>query len=82
MLILWQCISYDNAYSKPFLQGEGEKNHVGTIIEFFKTTDGDNYFRGQWFYRVEDTVSKISSSLLLIFPPITNYSTVPRSTLK
>lgn len=39
-----------------YIKGEGEKNHVGTIIEFFKTTDGDNYFRGQWFYRVEDTV--------------------------
>lgn len=51
------CISYGNAYAKHLLQGEGEKNHVGTIIEFFKTTDGDNYFRGQWFYRVEDTVS-------------------------
>lgn len=51
------CISFDNVYAKHLLQGEGEKNHVGTIIEFFKTTDGDNYFRGQWFYRVEDTVS-------------------------
>ncbi|XP_038877156.1 DNA (cytosine-5)-methyltransferase CMT2-like [Benincasa hispida] len=39
-----------------YIKGEGEKNHVGTIIEFFKTTDGENYFRGQWFYRVEDTV--------------------------
>ncbi|XP_022145325.1 DNA (cytosine-5)-methyltransferase CMT2 isoform X2 [Momordica charantia] len=39
-----------------YIKGEGENDHVGRIIEFFKTTDGDNYFRGQWFYRVEDTV--------------------------
>lgn len=30
---------------------------MGRILEFFKTTDGENYFRVQWFYKVEDTVS-------------------------
>ncbi|KAK4261514.1 hypothetical protein QN277_004501 [Acacia crassicarpa] len=39
-----------------FIKGEGEKNHVGKIVEFFQTTDGKNYFRVQWFYRIEDTV--------------------------
>lgn len=43
---------------KQFLQGEETKHHIGKILEFFKTTDGDNYFRVQWFYRAEDTVSK------------------------
>jgi len=38
-------------------QGEGEEKHVGKIIEFFQTTDGQNYFRVQWFYRIQDTVS-------------------------
>ncbi|KAL5172715.1 DNA (cytosine-5)-methyltransferase CMT2 [Glycine soja] len=36
--------------------GEGEEKHVGKIIEFFQTTDGQNYFRVQWFYRIQDTV--------------------------
>ncbi|XP_027346468.1 DNA (cytosine-5)-methyltransferase CMT2 [Abrus precatorius] len=39
-----------------FIKGEGGKNHVGKIIEFFQTTDGRNYFRVQWFYRIQDTV--------------------------
>ncbi|MED6206235.1 hypothetical protein PIB30_024827 [Stylosanthes scabra] len=38
------------------IKGDGEENHVGKIIEFFKTTDGQDYFRVQWFYRVQDTV--------------------------
>ncbi|TKY58485.1 DNA (cytosine-5)-methyltransferase CMT2 [Spatholobus suberectus] len=38
------------------IKGEGEPNHVGRIIEFFQTTDGKNYFRVQWFYRIQDTV--------------------------
>ena len=42
---------------KAMLQGNEEKKDVGRILEFFKTTDGENYFRVQWFYRVEDTVS-------------------------
>ncbi|BBH02766.1 chromomethylase 2 [Prunus dulcis] len=39
-------------------EGDGGKKHVGRILEFFKTTDGENYFRVQWFYKVEDTVIK------------------------
>ncbi|KAK7386807.1 hypothetical protein VNO78_27143 [Psophocarpus tetragonolobus] len=39
-----------------FIKGEGEEKHVGKIIEFFQTTDGKNYFRVQWFYRIQDTV--------------------------
>ncbi|XP_022638588.1 DNA (cytosine-5)-methyltransferase CMT2 isoform X3 [Vigna radiata var. radiata] len=39
-----------------FIEGEGEEKHVGRIIEFFQTTEGQNYFRVQWFYRIQDTV--------------------------
>ncbi|XP_059441430.1 DNA (cytosine-5)-methyltransferase CMT2 isoform X2 [Corylus avellana] len=39
-------------------EGDGGQKHVGRILEFFRTTDGENYFRIQWFYRVEDTVIK------------------------
>ena len=39
-------------------QGDGKKKHVGRIVEFFKTTNGEKYFRVQWFYPVEDTVSQ------------------------
>lgn len=45
------------SWDKQFLQGEEAKEHIGRILEFFKTTDGENYFRVQWFYRAEDTVS-------------------------
>jgi len=38
------------------VQGEEEETHVGQIVEFFKTTDGESYFRVQWFYRATDTV--------------------------
>ncbi|XP_024030561.1 DNA (cytosine-5)-methyltransferase CMT3 isoform X2 [Morus notabilis] len=38
------------------IQGDGKKKHVGRIVEFFKTTDGEKYFRVQWFYPIEDTV--------------------------
>ncbi|ONI05789.1 hypothetical protein PRUPE_5G024100 [Prunus persica] len=41
-----------------YIKGDGGKKHVGRILEFFKTTDGKNYFRVQWFYKVEDTVIK------------------------
>ncbi|KAK8650343.1 hypothetical protein V6N13_139988 [Hibiscus sabdariffa] len=41
-----------------YIKGEEEKHHIGRILEFFKTTDGENYFRVQWFYRAEDTVMK------------------------
>lgn len=42
---------------KQFLQGNGGQKHIGRILEFFRTTDGEDYFRVQWFYRIEDTVS-------------------------
>ena len=48
---------YFDLYAKHLLQGDGGQKHVGRILEFFKTTDGEHYFRVQWFYRVEDTVS-------------------------
>ncbi|KAL1224749.1 DNA (cytosine-5)-methyltransferase CMT2 [Cardamine amara subsp. amara] len=38
------------------IKGEEEENHVGKIVEFFKTTDGESHFRVQWFYRATDTV--------------------------
>ncbi|KAL5794681.1 hypothetical protein ACOSP7_003275 [Xanthoceras sorbifolium] len=38
------------------IKGEGAQKHVGRILEFFRTTDGEDYFRVQWFYRAEDTV--------------------------
>ncbi|PPS18152.1 hypothetical protein GOBAR_AA02409 [Gossypium barbadense] len=41
-----------------YIKGEEAKHHIGKILEFFKTTDGENYFRVQWFYRAEDTVMK------------------------
>ncbi|XP_019087809.1 PREDICTED: DNA (cytosine-5)-methyltransferase CMT2-like isoform X2 [Camelina sativa] len=41
------------------IKGEEEKeNYVGKVVEFFKTTDGESYFRVQWFYRATDTVMK------------------------
>lgn len=46
-----------NLHDKQFWQGEGTQKHIGKILEFFKTTDGEEYFRVQWFYRAEDTVS-------------------------
>ncbi|KAK1417775.1 hypothetical protein QVD17_26909 [Tagetes erecta] len=40
------------------IKGEGKQQHVGRIVEFFKTSDDENYFRVQWFFRAEDTVMK------------------------
>ncbi|XP_076955825.1 DNA (cytosine-5)-methyltransferase CMT2-like isoform X2 [Bidens hawaiensis] len=40
------------------IKGEGNQPHVGKIVEFFKTSDDENYFRVQWFFRAEDTVLK------------------------
>ncbi|XP_010243148.1 PREDICTED: DNA (cytosine-5)-methyltransferase 1-like [Nelumbo nucifera] len=37
---------------------EGAQNYVGRILEFFKTMEGGDYFRVQWFFRAEDTVMK------------------------
>ncbi|XP_073120851.1 DNA (cytosine-5)-methyltransferase 1-like [Henckelia pumila] len=45
-----------------YVKGEGEGKHVGRILEFFRTTEGEEYFRVQWFYRAEDTVLKDVSS--------------------
>ncbi|KAG8634063.1 DNA (cytosine-5)-methyltransferase CMT2 isoform X2 [Manihot esculenta] len=45
-----------------YIKGEGEEMHIGRIVEFFKTTDGEEYFRVQWFYRAEDTVIKEEAS--------------------
>ncbi|KAL7183406.1 hypothetical protein ACSBR2_025750 [Camellia fascicularis] len=43
----------DCAYVKGM---EGSQHYVGRILEFFKTMDGEDYFRVQWFFRAEDTV--------------------------
>ncbi|XAR70709.1 DNA (cytosine-5-)-methyltransferase [Bertholletia excelsa] len=41
-----------------YIKGDGRQKYVGRIVEFFKTTDGEDYFRVQWFFRAEDTVMK------------------------
>ncbi|XP_012066500.1 DNA (cytosine-5)-methyltransferase CMT2 isoform X2 [Jatropha curcas] len=46
-----------------YIKGEGGKKHVGRILEFFRTTDGEDFFRVQWFYRAEDTVIKGEAAL-------------------
>ncbi|XP_057478976.1 DNA (cytosine-5)-methyltransferase CMT2-like isoform X3 [Actinidia eriantha] len=38
------------------IKGNRRQNYVGRILEFFSTTDGENYIRVQWFFRSEDTV--------------------------
>ncbi|CAJ2636066.1 unnamed protein product [Trifolium pratense] len=40
------------------IKGEGAQKHIGKIVEFFQTTDNKDYFRVQWFYRIQDTVVK------------------------
>lgn len=35
---------------------EGGHDHVGRILEFFKTNYNEDFFRIQWFFRAEDTV--------------------------
>ncbi|XP_070020954.1 DNA (cytosine-5)-methyltransferase CMT2-like [Nicotiana sylvestris] len=45
-----------------YVKGEGRKNHIGRILEFFKTSEGEDYFRVQWFFRAEDTVLKGAAS--------------------
>lgn len=37
---------------------EGGQNYIGRILEFFKSLEGEDYFRVQWFFRAEDTVMK------------------------
>ncbi|CAH9132941.1 unnamed protein product [Cuscuta epithymum] len=46
-----------------FIKGEGAKKHVGRILEFFETTEGEDYFRVQWFFRAEDTVMKDAATV-------------------
>ncbi|KAJ0239251.1 hypothetical protein HA466_0229320 [Hirschfeldia incana] len=38
------------------IMGGGEEPPIGKIVEFFKTTDGESYFRVQWLYRATETV--------------------------
>ncbi|XP_047326948.1 DNA (cytosine-5)-methyltransferase CMT2-like isoform X2 [Impatiens glandulifera] len=45
-----------------YIKGDGKQKHIGRIMEFFQTTDGDDYFRVQWFFRAEDTVMKQQAS--------------------
>ncbi|KAG9142675.1 hypothetical protein Leryth_005435 [Lithospermum erythrorhizon] len=45
-----------------FLKGEGGDKHIGRILEFFKTMEGEDHFRVQWFYRAENTVLKEAAS--------------------
>ncbi|KAJ8538742.1 hypothetical protein K7X08_030038 [Anisodus acutangulus] len=45
-----------------YVKGEGKEKHIGRILEFFKTTEGEDYFRVQWFFRAEDTVLKGAAS--------------------
>ncbi|KAL9177383.1 hypothetical protein ABFS82_01G055000 [Erythranthe guttata] len=45
-----------------FVKGEGIKKHIGRILEFFRTMEGEDYFRVQWFFRAEDTVLKDAAS--------------------
>ncbi|KAK4490834.1 hypothetical protein RD792_001549 [Penstemon davidsonii] len=46
-----------------YVKGEGNTKLIGRILEFFKSMDGEDYFRVQWFYRAEDTVLKDAASL-------------------
>ncbi|KAL0393740.1 UNVERIFIED_CONTAM: DNA (cytosine-5)-methyltransferase CMT2 [Sesamum latifolium] len=46
-----------------YVKGEGKKKHVGRVLEFFKTMEGEEYFRVQWFFRAEDTVLKDAASV-------------------
>ncbi|CAK9153274.1 unnamed protein product [Ilex paraguariensis] len=41
-----------------YIRGNEGQKHVGRILEFFKTMEGEDYFRVQWFFRAEDTVIK------------------------
>ncbi|PKU81877.1 DNA (cytosine-5)-methyltransferase CMT2 [Dendrobium catenatum] len=38
---------------------KGRPDYVGRILEFFKTTKGENYFTVQWFFRADDTRSSL-----------------------
>ncbi|KAL6549805.1 hypothetical protein OROMI_020293 [Orobanche minor] len=45
-----------------YVKGEGTIKHIGRILELFKTTQGEDYFRVQWFFRAQDTVMKDAAS--------------------
>lgn len=45
-----------------FIKGDGKEKHVGRILEFFRTTENEDYFRVQWFYKASDTVMKDMAS--------------------
>ncbi|GAB4834808.1 hypothetical protein Ancab_033076 [Ancistrocladus abbreviatus] len=47
-----------------YVRGEESQKHIGRIIEFFQTTDEEDYCRIQWFYRASDTVMKDEASFL------------------
>ncbi|KAK2972840.1 hypothetical protein RJ640_028368 [Escallonia rubra] len=49
--VSFKAASHTNKWGKV-----GAQNFVGKILEFFKTTDNEDYFRVQWFFRAEDTV--------------------------
>ncbi|ONK80320.1 uncharacterized protein A4U43_C01F16350 [Asparagus officinalis] len=44
---------HDCAY---VVAGEGEKDYICRIVEFFSTYDNELYFTARWFFRAEDTV--------------------------
>ncbi|KAL8104093.1 DNA (cytosine-5)-methyltransferase CMT2-like [Apium graveolens] len=44
------------------IKGNGKEKHVGRILEFFRTTESEDYFRVQWFYKAGDTVMKDMAS--------------------
>lgn len=46
------------------IRGEGRQKHIGKIVEFFQSTEGEEYFRAQWFYKPEDTVMKEEANYL------------------
>ncbi|KAL3742836.1 hypothetical protein ACJRO7_018185 [Eucalyptus globulus] len=64
------------SHSLKLLQGDKGKKHVGRILEFFRTTDEEDYIRVRWFYRAEDTVMQNQSSFhdkkRLFYSPVEN----------
>ncbi|KAA8525105.1 hypothetical protein F0562_007031 [Nyssa sinensis] len=59
-----------------YVKGNGRQNYVGRILEFFRTMEGEDYFRVQWFYRAQDTVMKEEAAFhdkrRLFFSTVTN----------
>ncbi|OVA20709.1 Chromo domain/shadow [Macleaya cordata] len=52
---------YDDAYVKA---EEGKPDYIGRIVEFFESTDKEQYFTAQWFFKAEDTVIQDHSNLI------------------